>query len=507
VTTTVWILGDQLHPRISALAGLDPSACVVLMIESLARARQLPYHKQKLAFLWSAMRHFADELRHLGYTVDYYPAQPNFTTGLRAHLDRHQPTTVRLMQSAEHGGSARLAELVVRQGVTAEITPNRMFLSDRAEFARMARGRQALSFDNFYRRMRRKTGLLMNEAAPEGGEWSADRLSRERPPAGHAFPPIPRFTPDAITADVIALVAREFPSHFGTLDGFGWPVTRADADRFLEDFLDHRLDLFGPYQDAIAVGQGALYHSLLAPLLNAGLLEPLDACRRAEARYRAGQARLGSVEGFIRQIIGWREFVYQVYHLKMPGYLALNYFGADLPLPRFYWTGDTRMACIADAVRSVQQHGINHHAQRLMVTGNFALIAGLDPQAVDAWYRLAYVDAYEWAVAPNVLGLALYADGGLVAAKPTAASANYIQRMSDCCEGCAYDPRQTLGERACPFNALYWDFLARNRAKLKDNPRMNMILAMHDTRDKEMMREIRAKAAALRDKLRKGDPV
>jgi len=502
--TTVWILGDQLSPSISALKGLPTSGCTVLMIESLARALRLPYHKQKLALIWSGMRHFAQELRELGYSVDYCEAQPHVTTALDAHIGKHRPSRVRLMETAEHGRSARLAETLKAYGVEVEIAPNNMFLSDRSEFAQDAGAKKRLVMESFYRKMRRKTGLLMDGAEPEGGEWNYDRLNRERPPADHLFPRLPRFELDEITRSVMRMVGREFSDHFGEIDEFWMPVTRQDAECFFQDFLDHRLDLFGPYEDAIVVGQRSLYHSLISSLLNMGLLEPLDLCVQAEARYHEGQARLNSVEGFIRQIIGWREFIYQVYHLSMPDYAHLNYFEADLPLPDFYWSGDTDMYCIADAVNNLRRYGINHHIQRLMITGNFALIAGVNPQAVNQWYLLAYTDAYEWVVTPNVLGLSLYADGGLIATKPYAASANYINRMSDCCQHCKYDHRHKTGETACPFNSLYWDFLARNFEKLKGNPRMNLTLAMLDRRDPKEMKATRARAAQIRGKLRQG---
>lgn len=505
--STVWILEDQLTPRISALAGVPKTDCVILMIESFAWARRLPYHKQKITLVWAAMRHFADELRRLGYTVDYYPAQPDYQPALKTHIHTHEPRHIRLMESADWGVTRKLGELVQAHERRAEVTPNNMFLSDRAEFVRDSRGKKTLLMETFYRKMRRKTGLLMDGKNPEGGQWNYDTLNRERPETDHVFPQIPRFKPDGTTRAVMELVGREFSWHFGELDEFCMPVTRTDAERLRDDFLEHRLDLFGPYQDAIIVGQPTLYHSLLSPLLNIGLLEPLDLCRRAQALYQKGRVRINSAEGFIRQIIGWREFIYQVYHLKMPGYTRVNFLKADLPLPDLYWTGDTKMFCVADAIRSLRHNGINHHIQRLMVTGNFALIAGIDPQAVNEWYWFAYADAYEWVVTPNVLGLSLYADGGLVATKPYAASANYINKMSNCCSHCAYDHRQSVGEKACPFNALYWDFLARNAKRLQKNPRMNMVMSMLRRRDRKEMKTIRTKATEIRKKLQQGKPL
>ncbi len=506
--TTVWILGDQLTPQMGALQGLDPSACVILLVESWGRGKQLPYSKQKLTFLWSAMRHFAAELRELGYRVDYRAAQPTFTAGWRAHLDEYQPTKLRLMESAEYGGSQKLAELVAQDGVAVEISPNTMFLSDKQAFQKWADGKKILILETFYRRMRRQTGLLMvNEKEPEGGIWNYDKENRDTPPPDHRFPAVPSYPPDDITREVMGVVRSEFNHGFGRLDTFWWPVSRAQAVDFFEDFLDHRLDMFGPYEDAIVMGERALYHSLISTLVNVGLLEPLEMCRRAEARYQEGRARLNSVEGFIRQLIGWREFMYQVYHFKMPGYLENNYFEADIPLPDFYWTGDTAMNCIADAVNLLREHGVNHHIQRLMITGNFALIAGLNPQQVNEWYWLAYTDAYEWVVSPNVLGMALYADGGVFSTKPYSASANYINKMSNCCRGCAYNHKQIFGDKACPFNALYWDFLDRNVEKLRDNPRMNLMLANLNKRDAAWMAQVRAQAADIRERLRQGERI
>lgn len=505
--TTVWITGNQLTPAMSALEGLPPSRCVVLMIESLERSRQLPHHKQKLVLVWSAMRHFARELRALGYRVDYHEQAPDFETGLRRHMSAYGSRLVRLMESAEHGADQGMARMARALGANVEMTSNNMFLSNRTEFRKHAPDGKALRMELFYRRMRRQTGLLMANGAPEGGTWNYDAENRATPAAHQVFPAVPRTPPDEVTRAVSRIVAREFPRHFGELDGFAWPVTRKGAREFFEDFLIHRLDLFGPFEDAMVAGQRVLYHSLISPLLNIGLLDPTEVVRRAEERYRQGQARLNSVEGFIRQVIGWREFVYQVYHRQMPGYEKSNALGAGLPLPDFYWSGETEMACCRDAVNAVRRSGINHHIQRLMVTGNFALLAGIDPQAVNEWYWLAYVDAYHWVVTPNVLGMALYADGGTFATKPYAASASYIHRMSDYCPGCSYDHRKREGSDSCPFNALYWDFLVRNRALLEKNPRMNLMIGALKKRPAQEMREIRKRASEIRAILRSGGPL
>lgn len=509
VTTanTVWILGDQLTPDHAALRGRDRRDTCVLLVESQARARRLPYHKQKLVLVWSAMRHFADELRAAGWTVDFRPESPTYRAALDAHVRRFRPRRLRLMEPAEAGAAKRLAATARVAGVAeVEVVPNDMFLSDAASFARWASGRKTLLLETFYRDMRRRTGLLMDGGEPVGGRWNFDAdnprgaAAGERGIAG-------KIAPDAETKRVMQLVEREFPGHFGSLDGFAWPVTRAEAERFRDDFLEHRLDLFGPYEDAMVGGERALYHSLLSPLLNLGLLAPLDLCVRAEERWRAGRARLASAEGFVRQIIGWREFVLRVYRHDMPDYARRNALAADLPLPRFYWDADTDMACVREAVGTLLAHGVNHHIQRLMITGNFALVAGINPQAVNEWYWLAYADAYEWVVTPNVLGLSLWADGGRIATKPYAASANYVNRMSDHCRGCAYDHRASVGERACPFNALYWDFLARNRERLDRNPRMRIPLAALARRPSADVAAIRARATELRERLRRGERI
>ncbi|HSR54424.1 MAG TPA: cryptochrome/photolyase family protein, partial [Acidobacteriota bacterium] len=478
----------------------------LLLVETRARTRDFLCHKHKLILVWSAMRHWAREMEQQGWSVDYRPQCRGFRQGLKAHIQAFQPRRLRLMETAEYGRADQIASMARDLGLPVEMTPNNAFLSDKREFAEEAKDRKSLVMETFYRGMRRRTGLLMEAGRkPAGGAWNFDKKNRKTPPDDHDFPEVKRFQPDGLTRDVMELVEEEFAGHFGRSDSFFWPVTHGQARAFLDDFLEQRLDLFGPYQDAIVRGQPVLYHSLLSSLLNIGLLEPLEVCRLAEERYRKGEARIESVEGFIRQIIGWREFIYQVYHLKMPGYIESNQLEADLPLPEFYWTGDTDMACVADAVGNLKSWGTNHHIQRLMVTGNFALTAGIDPQQVNDWYLAAYADAYEWVVTPNVLGMALYADAGFLATKPYAASANYINKMSDCCSSCRYSHRESTGDKACPFNALYWDFLARNRVAFSDNPRMNLVMANLEKRRSKDLPQLRDKAREIRRKLAQGE--
>ncbi len=499
---TIWILGDQLVRCHPAFERVERSTARVLMIESAAHARRVRYHKQKLVFLFSAMRHYAEELRTMGWTVDYYREQPDFESGLLAHLRQHRPTRIWLMEPTEYGVAEVLKRLVAAQGLPLEILPTTMFISDRASFAAWARGKKTLVLENFYRRMRQMTGLLMEpNGEPTGGTWNYDRENRQVPPPDHRFPPLPRYIPDAITREVMDWVRRDFPDGYGIIEPFHWATTRADAEDAYRNFIEHRLDLFGPYEDAMVRGQAALYHTLVSPYVNVGLLDPLVAARQAEQAYRAGKARLNSVEGVIRQFIGWREFIYQIYWLRMPEMARANFFGDTRPLPHYYWDGETRMQCLRETITQLQQTGHTHHIQRLMVLGNFALLAGVLPQAVNEWFWLAYVDAYEWVTLPNVLGMSLYADGGFLATKPYVASAAYINRMSDYCQGCAYNPKQRHGEGACPFNSLYWDFLDRHRVKLFSNQRMRMMYAAWDNMDPQERTATLAWAATLLTRL------
>jgi deoxyribodipyrimidine photolyase-related protein len=303
---------------------------------------------------------------------------------------------------------------------------------------------------------------------------------------------------------VLDLVERRFPDHFGTLEPFHFAVTRKQAIAELRQFIAEILPRFGDWQDAMLKGEPYLFHSLMSSYLNAGLLLPLEICRMAEAAYREGKAPLNAVEGFIRQILGWREYVRGIYWLEMPDYAGRNALYAREPLPWFYWSGETGMACMAEAIAHTKEHAYSHHIQRLMVTGNFALLAGLAPAEVCDWYLAVYSDAYEWVELPNTLGMALHGDGGLMASKPYAASGKYIDRMSDFCAGCRYDPKQTTEDTACPFNALYWDFLARNEDRLRGNHRLVPVYGNWERMDAGKRAGIRRKAAETLDRMRAG---
>ncbi|MEJ1157576.1 cryptochrome/photolyase family protein [Prosthecomicrobium sp. N25] len=505
MTVLRFILGDQLGRGLSALRDLAPGD-VVLMAEVADETVYVPHHKQKIALVLSAMRHFAADLAAEGIEVDYVrlddPANSgSFTGELARAVACRRPVRVVVTEPGEWRVQRMIEGWETAVGLPVEIRPDDRFLCSRDRFARWAEGRKSLRMEFFYREMRRETGFLMEGGEPAGGRWNFDAENRKSLPAGQRPPPRRRFEPDAITREVLALVAARFPGHFGDLEPFGWAVTRADALEALEHFVEACLPLYGDYQDAMKAGEPFLYHAVLSPYLNLGLLDPGEVCLAAETAWRRGAAPLNAAEGFVRQILGWREYVRGIYWLRMPGYAATNHLGAGRPLPWFYWSGETAMACIAEVVAETRRNAYAHHIQRLMVTGNFALLAGLAPAEVEAWYLAVYADAYDWVELPNTHGMVLHADGGLMASKPYAASGAYIDRMSDYCAGCAYDPAVKTGPRACPFNLLYWNFLMENRPKLSANPRLAMpyrtLDRMTDSRRATIRREAGAFLAAL----------
>lgn len=496
--TAIFVQPDQLSRDTALFRDLSPGTTRVLFIESIAEFTVVPFHKQRLTFVFSAMRHFARELRNAGFEVAYFPCHGDVTAAFREFAAASGVTEIRMMDSADLGAVDRYAEAARAAGLAVDMVGNDMFMNARLkEPIALGRGK-ATRMEVFYRKLRAAMGLLMDGPEPTGGVWNLDKENRRPPIKGLESPPIPRYRPDGITLEVMADVVAHFPDAFGRLDSFHWPVTRSDAESFYDDFLQWRFPLFGDYQDAMVSGNENLFHSLISAHINVGLLDPEWVCRRAEEHFRRGRIPLNAAEGFIRQIVGWREFVYALYRANMPDYDTSNKLEADLPLPAFYWTGETRMNCAAEAVVPVIHRGLNHHIQRLMITGNFGLLAGVNPQALNEWYWLAYIDAWHWVVTPNVIGMATFADGGLVASKPYAASANYINTMSNYCKHCPYDPKQLLGEKACPYNALYWDFLGRNRALLARNPRMAMPYRNLERKSPEDVRAIRRQAEATR---------
>lgn len=508
VKRLVLILGDQLSHKGTCLDGADPATDVVVMAEVMAEGRSVPHHPQKIALILSAMRHFAQELRDKGWSVAYSRLDdPDNSQSIGGEL---------LRRASEFGidrvlvtvpGEWRLREALLALPLDVRMAEDRRFVCPHSEFSDWARNRKQLRMEWFYRDMRRKTGLLMEGDAPVGGQWNFDHDNRNAatPDLFRARPLT--FAPDATTQEVMDLVKDRFPKHFGRLDGFGWAVTAADAERVLDHFLTHRLATFGQEQDAMLRGDATLSHALISPYLNIGLLDPLEVCRRAEAEWQAGRAPLNSVEGFIRQIIGWREYIRGIYHLQGPEYLTRNALEAKRDLPALYWGAPTRMSCLSHAVAQTRDLAYAHHIQRLMVTGNFALLTGLDPAQVHEWYLSVYIDAFEWVEVPNTIGMTLFADGGLLGSKPYAASGAYIDRMSDYCGTCHYRVKEKKGARACPLNLLYWNFLDQHRDKFERNPRMAQMYRTWDRMDGDHKATVLAEANAFLARLDAGEPV
>ncbi|MCB8875678.1 cryptochrome/photolyase family protein [Acidisoma silvae] len=477
-----FILGDQLSRDIAALRDAEPATDILLLAEVGTETDYVPHHPKKIAFLFSAMRHFAEEMRAEGFTVDYVTLDDtantqSFAGEVQRAVQRHKAAEVITTFPGEFRVLDDMQGWEQACGVPVEIREDDRFFCPTARFRGWADGKRQLRMEFFYRDMRRETGLLMDEGEPVGGQWNFDADNRKPLPARIHLPPDFFVKPDRITEDVLALVATRFGRNFGSLDGFDYAVTRKDALRALAHFISHALPSFGDYQDAMRQGEDRLFHSLLSPYLNAGLLGAREVCAAAETAYRDGQAPLNAVEGFIRQILGWREYVRGIYWLKMPDYAESNTLDAQRPLPWLYWGGETAMNCMAQCVDQTRRLAHAHHIQRLMVLGNFALLIGARPKEVAEWYLAVYLDAYEWVELPNVHGMVLHADGGYLGSKPYAASGKYIDRMSDYCRHCRYDVKTVVGDKACPFNFLYWNFLIKNEKRLGANQRMSLIYA------------------------------
>ncbi len=494
------VLGDQLSPDLSSLAACDRSCDLVLMCEVAEEATYVRHHKKKIILLFSAMRHFAEELRAQGWQVAYTQLGDNGNSGsLTGEVARavatHRPERILITEPGEWRVLQLIQSWSSRLNLPVDVRGDTRFISSTDEFAAWAKGRKQLRMEYFYRDMRRKTGLLMDGPAPVGGRWNFDHDNRKTAKADLFIPEPAHFQQDATTREVVALVKDRFADHFGDADPFWFAVTRRDAEAAFDHFVAVGLAQFGDYQDAMLTGQRFLYHSIVSMYLNCGLLDPLGMCRKVEAAYRSGRVPLNAAEGYIRQVIGWREYVRGIYWLKMPKYAASNGLDHNAPLPDFYWTGETKMTCLREAVTQTKEEAYAHHIQRLMVTGNFALLAGISPQALHEWYLAVYADAYEWVELPNTIGMSQFADGGLLASKPYAASGAYINRMSDYCGSCTYDVKQRTGAHACPFNALYWDFIRRHAATIKTNPRMAQIVRTYEKFADEEKARIKASAA------------
>lgn len=482
---TIWVLPDQLYPDQSALASATPATARVLLLESHAWLARRRYHRHRSALIVSAMRHFAQELGAAGWQVDHHRFEdtPDHETALKRHVARWKPSRIRLMEPSDEPTQSALPVWSRRVGVAVEAIPGNQFLMSRDAFRHWAGSSRSLRMENHYRRLRRELGILMTpENEPEGGTWNFDhdnrRTHREWQSDGC---PLPRsrsqVIPDALDREVLRSVAQHFPDHPGAVDDFWLPTTRRVALEWLRHFVEERLPGFGPYEDLMVEGNGELHHSILTPTLNLGLLRPLECVNAAVEAYRRGKAPLSSVEGFVRQLIGWREFINGVYWLRMPGYESVNELGARESLPTWFHSGKTRMQCVRSCLEQVLGTGFNHHIQRLMVLGNYLLVRGVEPGQALEWFNEMYVDAHEWVMAANVLGMSQFADGGFMATKPYAAGSAYIRKMSNHCQGCRYDPDQKTGPDACPFNYLYWDFIARHEERWARNPRMAVMVS------------------------------
>lgn len=500
------VLGDQLSPASPVFDGADPDLDAVWMAEVVEESTRTWSSKPRTALFLSAMRHYRDATRARGWPVHYRALDDSDNRGslaeeLRRAIADLQPERLIVVEPGEHGVREMLQQVADEVGLPLEIRTDTHFLSTVDDFRAHAKGRKQLRMEFFYREMRKRHQVLLEpDGSPTGGDWNYDaenRASFGKQGPGLLPPPM-RFAPDALTREVLELVHEVFPTHPGETADFDWPVTPEDARAALEDFIQHRLTDFGRWQDAMWTGEAWLYHSRLAAAMNLHLLDPREAIAQAELAYRLGRAPLEAVEGFIRQILGWREYVRGIYWLYMPEYLERNAMQAEEPLPDFYWNGEVEMTCLQDAIGQTLRYGYAHHIQRLMVTGLYALLLGVRPQRVHDWYLAVYVDAVEWVELPNTLGMSQYGDGGVMASKPYVATGKYIQRMSNYCSECRYDPAEAVGENACPFTTLYWDYLLRHQDALRGNNRMSMQLKNLARLSDERRAAIRARADAIR---------
>ncbi|MCU0523404.1 MAG: cryptochrome/photolyase family protein [Elainella sp. Prado103] len=521
MTIGVWILGDQLWMEQAALQSLVDvsiadrqlsvsdragsqltethltdlkSQTQIILIESAQHVRVRPYHRQKLVLVWSAMRHFAEELRQAGWSVTYEIAA-DFIAPLQTWIRQQGIRELRMMEPNDRPFARLLNRLIPELDCQVKILPNNHFLWTAAEFTQWAQGRKNLLMEYFYREGRKRYQILMTGQQPVGGQWNFDPENRKPPKANLDTPPPLWFEPDPLTQEVITHVQSGSFSSYGAIEPFRWGVTRSQALQVLDHFITECLPNFGTYQDAMVMGEPTLWHALLSPYLNLGLLHPLEVIKAAEQAYFDRDLPLNSVEGFIRQILGWREYMHGLYHYVDEDYPEKNWFNHTEPLPDFFWNAkQTKMNCLHQSLHQIESIGYAHHIQRLMVLSNFALIAGISPQAVENWFHAVFIDAYDWVMQTNVIGMGLFADGGILASKPYAASANYINKMSNYCKQCVYNPTSRTGDRACPFNFFYWDFLDRHRHKLSGQGRMSFILKNLDKMPPEELAEIRQQA-------------
>lgn len=480
------ILVDQLSEKISSLQGIEKEKDFVMFCEVIEEASYVKHHKKKLVFLFSAMRHFALSLKNLGFKVLYTKIDENiysYEDAIKKNISIHNITKIIVTFPGEYRILEKIQNWHKLFSAEVEIREDSRFLSSIDEFKIWAGDRKQLRMEYFYRLMRKKYNILMNNDEPEGGSWNYDSQNRKIPGNNISIPKPYKSELDQITSEVIKIVEDKFKNHFGDIKPFNFAVTRIDALKVLDYFIKNNLAKFGDYQDAMIENEPWMFHSHLSFYLNCGLLNPLECVLEAQSAYYQNKISLNNVEGFIRQILGWREYIRGIYWLKMPEYYHENFLAADKNLPEFYWDAKTEMNCIKQCVKETKENAYAHHIQRLMVLGNFALLAGIDPKQVNEWFLIVYADAYEWVELPNVSGMVLFADGGLLASKPYAAGGSYINKMSNYCKNCKYNIEEKNGANACPFNYLYWNFLIVNKDMLSSNPRISMMYKVIDKMD------------------------
>ena len=500
MTNGIWILGDQLSQKQAALERFkeDKIKTPVIFIESLDYARQRRYHAQKLVLVWSAMRHFAEELRAEGWPINYC-ITTDFQIPLSAWIEEHQIRELWIMTPTDLPFQKIIENLILP--CKTEFIANNHFLWSKEAFQAWATNRKRLLLEDFYREGRKRFQILMDEKKPIGDQWNFDKDNRKPPKKLPKTPNTLEFLPDQITESVLAKVQTLQTLTYGKLQPFRWAVTRSQALQVLEYFIQENLGYFGTYQDAMVTNEFTLWHSLISPYLNLGLLTPKEIIDLVESAYFEQDIPLNNVEGFIRQILGWREYMQGLYHFLGEDYSQHNWFCHDHELPDFYWDREkTEMNCLHQVLKQVEETGYAHHIQRLMILSNFALIVGVAPQAIEAWFHGAFIDAYDWVMQTNVLGMGQFADGGILASKPYASSANYIHKMSDYCGNCVYNQSDRVGEKACPFNFFYWDFLNRHYDKLKTSGRMNLMLGNLKRINESEMEEMQKLAKKWREK-------
>lgn len=511
IRNAIIILGDQLNIDSKVLQEADKKNDVIFMAEVLYESTKVPSHKARTTVFLSAMRHFRNELKENGFQVKYLSLSDktiykNFQEAFSSAVEEFAPQKIIVTQPGEFSVLSEIKMLASTKKVTLEIKPDDFFLSSPADFANFSAGKKQLRMEYFYREMRKKYSILMEDQKPVGGDWNYDQENRKSfKKEGPGDIPFLSFKKDELTLEVIKLVNELFPNNPGHLENFDWPVTPKEAEKLLNYFIEKILPDFGDWQDAMWGQEPFLFHSRLSVALNLKLIHPLKVIKAAERAYYKNKVSLPAVEGFIRQILGWREYVRGVYFHFMPEYIERNFLKAKEPLPPFFWTGKTSMNCLKSVIEQTMNYGYAHHIQRLMVTGLFSLLYGTHPKEIHEWYLAVYVDAVEWVELPNTLGMSQYGDGGVMASKPYIASGKYVARMSNYCKSCPYSPDESTGEKACPFTTLYWDFIRNHKEMLAKNPRLGMQVKNWDKFSSDKKEEIKLKALDYRKKIRKGN--